>query len=94
MARKGRFKMSMLTRLRGVGISLLIGLIAIPIALVMTLLLMPFWSWIESTLKIEAVGHSGPAAWCYLASYFVALTGGGLIWQHARRPRNRRLFHK
>lgn len=41
--------------------------VAVPVALAVTLLLYPVWSWLERTTGIESVGHSGPADWCYLA---------------------------
>ena len=41
--------------------------VAVPVALAVTLLLYPVWSWLERTTGIESVGHSGPASWCYLA---------------------------
>lgn len=40
---------------------------ALPVALAVTLMLYPVWSWLERTTGIESVGHSGPASWCYLA---------------------------
>ena len=40
---------------------------AVPVALAVTLLLYPVWSWLERTTGIHSVGHSGPAGWCYLA---------------------------
>ncbi|HYC33444.1 MAG TPA: hypothetical protein VEB59_14245 [Gemmatimonadales bacterium] len=39
--------------------------LCIPLAAVLTLALLPLWSWLEATRGIESVGHSGPAAWCY-----------------------------
>jgi len=49
------------------------GLLAMcfPVAILMTLLLLPLWSWIEATYAIESVGHSGPAAWCFWLDYIV-----------------------
>jgi len=44
-----------------------LALVAVPVALAVTLVLFPFWSWVERTTGIESVGHSGPASWCYLA---------------------------
>ena len=35
---------------------------------------------------IESIGHSGPAEWCYLASYIIILTCASLIWW-AIRPK-------
>jgi len=30
-----------------------------------TFLLVPLWRWIEADYGIEAIGHSGPAEWCF-----------------------------
>ena len=30
-----------------------------------TILLVPLWRWIEADFGIEAIGHSGPAEWCF-----------------------------
>ena len=38
---------------------------SLPISFIVTILLFPFWSWIEERFGIESVGHSGPAEWCY-----------------------------
>lgn len=42
-------------------------LLLVPLSVVTTLLLFPFWSWFEKATGIESMGHSGPAGWCYLA---------------------------
>lgn len=47
--------------------------LGIPLALVVTVLLFPFWNWFETRTGIEAVGHSGPATWCFVAVYFTML---------------------
>lgn len=52
---------------------------------VTTVLLSPFWSWFEHSYGIEAVGHSGPAAWCYLVTFFVFLCIETLIMTLRRR---------
>ena len=41
--------------------------LALPVSVVTTFLLSPFWSWLEASTGIESIGHSGPADWCYLA---------------------------
>jgi len=43
----------------------------LPVAILMTLFLLPLWSWIEATYAIESVGHSGPADWCFWLDYGV-----------------------
>ena len=77
--------MSISKRLRGIGGAFLICLILAPIAIFATIILLPVWSWIESTLEIESIGHSGPAEWCYLASYLIILACTTFIWWAFRR---------
>jgi len=48
-------------------------LITAPLSVLLTLLLLPFWSWLETTTGIESVGHSGPAGWCYAAVFLIML---------------------
>lgn len=48
-------------------------LLGIPLAFVATLLLHPFWTWFEARTGIESMGHSGPAAWCFVAVYLSML---------------------
>ncbi len=48
---------------------LAIASLALPPAVVATFILMPLWSWIEASAGIESVGHSGPATWCYVATW-------------------------
>lgn len=69
---------------RLVGNALLCALLAIPA----TLLALPLWSWIEARWGIEAVGHSGPAEWCYVAAWLVLLAGASTLpWRTPpRRP--------
>ncbi len=59
--------------------------LAIPIAFVVTLALYPLWSWIEATFGIESVGHSGPADWCFGATYaLVAIAALSVLWRNWR----------
>ena len=51
-------------------------LIAAPLALILTFLLYPFWSWLDVIGGIESLGHSGPAAWCYELVYLVLVVIG------------------
>jgi type II secretory pathway component PulK len=48
----------------------------LPLSVIVTLLAQPLWSWIETTLGVEAVGHSGPAQWCFLATYALCVACG------------------
>lgn len=71
--------MNVAAGLRAIGIAFAICLVAAPLAIAVTIGLMPLWSWIESKFAIESIGHSGPAEWCYLATYTVILGCAVLI---------------
>jgi len=53
-------------------------LIAAPLSIFTTILLLPFWSWLEATTGIESVGHSGPAEWCYAVVFLVMVASAVL----------------
>ncbi len=60
--------------------------LCVPLSILLTLLLLPFWSWVEARHHLESVGHSGPAGWCFLATYLVGvLVTGGVGWAVKRR---------
>jgi hypothetical protein len=67
-------------RFTGALIGLGIALLAIPIAFIITILLVPFWSWVEAASGFEAIGHSGPAEWCYLVVYMFVVSISGWLW--------------
>jgi hypothetical protein len=48
--------------------------VLVPVAIGVTLYMMPLWVWIELNYQIESVGHSGPAEWCYRATYALLAT--------------------
>ena len=64
-------------------------IVGFPLAAVTTLALLPFWSWVEARFGVEAVGHSGPADWCYEVAYvaWVALIAAGLMLRRLAAPR-------
>jgi hypothetical protein len=73
--------------LRHLAVTLGIGVVCMPAAFIVTLLLLPLWSWIEATYGIESVGHSGPADWCFEVVYvlLVALGFAGyklVLWRN------------
>ena len=76
-------------RLRVAGLAFAVCLISAPIAIAVTITLLPFWSWVESISEIESVGHSGPAEWCYLMSYIIILAWIFLIRWAIRGMANR-----
>jgi hypothetical protein len=58
---------------------------ALPAAAVVTLILSPFWRWLESTTAIESIGHSGPAGWCFAAVYILILIPTFGAWFRLRK---------
>ena len=62
-----------------------IVLVAIPLSIVITILLLPLWRSLEASAGIESVGHSGPAEWCYVAVFLVLVTGASLVLLMRRR---------
>ena len=60
-------------------------LLAVPVRLFATVLLLPLWRWIEAHVHVEAVGHSGPADWCFVATYVVLTAAAGLVWFYRTR---------
>jgi TRAP-type C4-dicarboxylate transport system permease small subunit len=56
-----------------------IVVIAAPLSVLGTLLLLPFWRWVEAATGIESIGHSGPAGWCYLATFLILAGGAALL---------------
>jgi len=55
-------------------------IICIPLTFIVTAFSNPFWLWIEKTISVESVGHSGPAEWCYITVYLLLIGSNGLIW--------------
>lgn len=61
--------------------------IAVPLSILITILLSPFWSWFEASTGIESLGHSGPAEWCYLVIFLLfvaAVATTFLIYQRGK----------
>ena len=52
----------------------------LPLSIVGTLLMFPVWRWVEATYGIEAVGHSGPAEWCYVATFLASTLTALLLY--------------
>jgi hypothetical protein len=61
-----------------VGVTVL--LVSAPLSVVVTLLLLPVWRSIEARYGIEAVGHSGPAEWCYGAVFLACVSTLGGVY--------------
>jgi hypothetical protein len=47
--------------------------------------LLPLWSWFEAAAGVEAIGHSGPAEWCYLLVFAVLASGAAVLYLLARK---------
>ena len=51
-----------------------------------TFLLVPLWRWIEADFGIEAIGHSGPAEWCFYLVFAILLAPAlYVLWRTWRR---------
>lgn len=59
-----------------------------PAAFMLTLFLLPVWSWFEAAYAIESVGHSGPADWCFWLVYgvLVAISIAALLRRKKTKP--------
>ena len=58
-------------------------LLALPLAVLVTFFSSPFWKWFEARTGIESYGHSGPADWCFAATFAVMILIF-VVWQMAR----------
>jgi hypothetical protein len=74
---------------QGLGV---VGILAgcLPVSFVATIVLFPLWGWVERHLAVVSVGHSGPAEWCYLATYLACIAACGaaaILWRSSPPPR-------
>jgi len=79
------FRKRLVSALIGLGVCIA----SIPVTVVATIALMPFWTWLEETIVIESVGHSGPDGWCYLFIYIIVLALAGISWSAIELRRQR-----
>jgi hypothetical protein len=70
---------------KSTAIAILIVVLLVPTSIAITLMLTPFWRWLESTLSIESIGHSGPSAWCYYGVLSALLAVALLLAMVVRR---------
>ena len=70
----------------------LLGLSA-PLSVGLAFLLAPFWRWLEESTGIEAIGHSGPAGWCYLVVYGTVVALLVVVVWSKRKERRRPADH-
>lgn len=45
--------------------------VSLPVAVVLTMVMHPLWSWLDRTTGTESMGREGPAAWCYFTVWGV-----------------------
>ena len=78
-----------MARVRELLIASSILLLCLPVAVLLTLLLLPVWPRVGAALGIAAVGPAGPAAWCFGLVYVVLAAIGTVImlvrWRRAPR---------
>lgn len=55
-------------------------ILSLPLSVILTLLLLPLWRWLEATHGIESVGHSGPAGWCFGLVFFACACICGAVY--------------
>jgi hypothetical protein len=74
---------------RGLIVTALLLVAAIPITAGLTIALLPAWARLEARWGIESVGHSGPASWCYAVVYAGCIVvAGTAVLCRRRRPRS------
>jgi hypothetical protein len=66
---------------------LLVAAVLAPLALAATFFLTPLWRWVEVHYGIEAIGHSGPATWCFGLVYGSCLLSAIVTAWLLRTPR-------
>jgi hypothetical protein len=78
-----------MARVRELLIASSILLLCLPVAVLLTLMLLPVWPRIGAVLGVTAVGPSGPAAWCFVLVYAVLAVIGSVVmllrWRRAAR---------
>ena len=65
--------------------------ITVPLSIIVTILLVPLWSWFEASTGIESLGHSGPAEWCYAIVFFLVAAAAAIIFMVRRHRRKIKL---
>ena len=59
---------------RAWGMAFAIVILSVPVTVILTLLMVPVWRWLERSYDLESIGHSGPAGWCYIATFLVCVS--------------------
>ena len=78
-----------MARVRELLIASSILLLCVPVAVLLTLMLLPVWPRLGAALGVTAVGPAGPAAWCFVVVYVVLAAIGSVVmllrWRRAPR---------
>jgi hypothetical protein len=64
---------------RRILVAIVVAVLCVPVTILLTIALSPLWSWIEARFGVEAMGHSGPAVWCFGLTYVLCLTAAVLL---------------
>src|SRR5262245_9919368 len=59
--------------------------ISLPVTFWLTILLFPFWGWIEARYGIESAGHSGPSDWCFSVVFVIVMSVLTGVYTYASR---------
>ena len=78
-----------MARVRELLIASSILLLCLPVAVLLTLMLLPVWPRLGAALGVTAVWPSGPATWCFVVVYVVLAAIGSVVmllrWRRAPR---------
>lgn len=77
--------MTLMERIKGAVAAIGLLILCFPVAVAITFVTSPLWSWLESRSGIEAYGHSGPAEWCYLLVYGILVAVCTWAWARLER---------
>ena len=65
-------------------------IISVPVTILITIILLPLWSWFESAAGFESLGHSGPAGWCYLFIFILIYAIGIIVFSIRKKHFNKK----
>ena len=82
--------MTLIQRLKGIAIAIVILIAIAPIAVLISFLSVPMLDWIETHFAVEAIGHSGPAESVFIVVYGVLVVAATTIWSWRIRKHRQR----
>lgn len=65
-----------------------VAVVCVPLSLIITFLAHPFWRASEAWTGVESAGHSGPAEWCYVATWAAMTVLGAFTVLRCQHPAN------